>query len=286
MSTAKRGGFLAALFVAGLLAVSCQTEPAGPEVGSAEWYWSAAKLNYSLGDYQKAQEHLGNLLANHPGWEEKALPWRIAILAGLTRGYLELADTYASCADVNARAAPNLTNPIQQYRRDARRHAIELTEAINILRKRLETQEKVTFAFDFPAGRPVESSLMENISEGMPPRPDQMPECEKEALQRGVLLQVTAMAGADEDTPKARAMFQSGPVEVTRNEMLWVMGHTLLDLATVFDPRHANETDKQAFVLDLALQTLEPALTCEDEAVRKRTEELRKEVEKARKSMS
>jgi hypothetical protein len=265
----------AILLAAGVTFVGCQTEPAGPEVGSAEWYWEAARHNHAMGDYERAQEHLERLASTYSGWRDRAEPWRAALTGGLARGYLELTDTFGLCASMNAKLAAELQNPIQEWRRNARRHALNFSDAVAAIGNTLQDHEALLLDFSFPAGRPAKSPLMENIESGMTPRPDQIAGCEEEALGRGVVLQTSMMAGVGRDAPQAQKLFESPPVEVPANKMLCSLADSLLELAAIFDARHVNEADKEAYMLDLAVKTLQSPLSCADAEIRKTAEEIR-----------
>ncbi len=275
----------ATLLLAGVAFWGCQTEPSGPVVGSAEWYWEAARHNYSIGDYEKTQEQLEQLARTHSDWSARAVPWRTAITGGLARGYLELTDTFGLCASMNAKVAADLQNPIQQWRRDARRHALNFTEGVAALAQMAQGKETVTLDFAFPSGRLAKSPVMENIEEGMPPRPDQIASCEDEALGRGLVQQARVMAGAA-DVPQAQALFEKPLVEVPVNTMMVALADSLVELSTIFDPRHVNETDKQAYMLDLAVKTLQGPLACDDAEIQKKAEELQKKALEKRKTVS
>jgi len=278
--------WLPTILLAGVTFLACGTEPAGPAIGSAEWYWEAAQHNYSMGDYEKTQEHLEKLAETYADWRARALPWRAALVGGLAHGYLELTDTFGLCASMNPEAAANLRNPIQQWRRDARRHALNFALTVETLGPTLAGGEPLVLDFAFPAGRPSKSPLMENVEDGMAPRADQVASCEDEALGRGVVLQTSMMAGAGNDAPQAQQMFEARPVEVPAGQMLCVLSASLVELATVFDSRHVNETDKHAYMLDLAVKMLQHPLSGDDQEMRKKAEEIKKKAEGARKAAS
>lgn len=276
---------LPAALLAGVTFWSCQTEPTGPAVGSAEWYWEAARHNYAIGDYEKAQEQLERLAATHSDWSDRAVPWRTVLTGGLARGYLELTDTFGLCASMNEKVEADLRNPIQQWRRDARRHALNFTEGVAAMAQIAQGRETVPLDFSFPSGRLAKSPVMENIEEGMPPRPDQIAGCEDEALGRGLVLQASSMVGA-KDAPQAQALFETTPVEVPVNTMQCALADSLVELSTIFDPRHVNEADKQMYMLDLAIETLQNPLSSGDAEIQKRAEEIQKKAEEKRKTVS
>jgi hypothetical protein len=128
--------------------------------------------------------------------------------------------------------------------------------------------------------------MMANIETGAAPRPDQFASCESEALGRGLVTQTAVMVDPDADVAKAQAAFDTLPIELSTPKLLCSLASSLVDLSAVFDPRHANEADKQLFLLDLALETLEDPLRSDDAAVRKRAEQIKKRAAEARSKVS
>jgi hypothetical protein len=271
-----------AVLLAGVVFLACGTESSGPAIGSAEWYWEAAQHNYSMGDYEKAQQHLEKLAETYADWKDQALPWRAALVGGLAHGYLELTDTFGLCASMNPEAGANLRNPIQEWRRDARRHALNFADTVAALQPTLAGGETLALDFAFPAGRPAKSPLMENVESGMTPRADQVASCEDEALGRGVVLQASMLAGAGQDVAQAQKLFEARPVEVPADTMRCALSESLVELSTIFDSRHVNETDKQAYMLELAVKTLQAPLSSNDPEIRKKAEEIKKKAEDIR----
>lgn len=275
----------AILLLAGVTFLGCQTEPPGPALGTGEWYWEAARHNYAMGDYEKAQEQLEQLASLHSDWKGRAVPWRATLTGGLARGYLELTDTFGLCASMNAKAAEELQNPIQQWRRDARRHALNFTEEAEALGVMMQGKETLALDFTFPPGRPSKSPLMENIEEGMTPRPDQISGCEDEALGRGLVLQATMMAGAG-DAPQAQTLFETPPVAVPADKLRCSLADSLVELSAIFDTRHVNEVDKQTYMLDVAVKMLQEPLASSDPEIQKKAAEIQKAAEALRKTVS
>jgi hypothetical protein len=248
-------------------------------VGTPEWYWAAAHETFEAADYTKTEEHLEQVVKSDLDVKQQAAVWRTLVLAGLARGYMELGDAYAETAENNPRMTAQVQNPIQEYRRTARRYAIELTESMSTLRKLIEGSENVSFDFAFPGGSYNVSPVLTQFKAGQSPPPNQLLDAERETLERGILIEASEMVGAGSDVNRARAMFDTRPVSVSSAEFLWALGDSTYSLSDLFEQKRLNEPQVRKVMLQTALDCIGPALEAQDKKRKEQAEKLKKEIE-------
>jgi hypothetical protein len=251
----------------------------GPQVGTPAWYWQAAEVNYNAADYVKTQEHLGAVAEGENEWRKRATVWRIVVLSGLSRSYRELSDAYSEGAAANQAKASEFQNPIQQYQRDARQYAIELTESLPKYLKLFDDNATIPFDFAFPSGSPNEAPRISRIVKGNVPTETQQSETERLQIQRGILLQTALLTGSGDDINTARGEFGGGPVEVPKDAFLIGLGRTMWIVSELFDRAHLNQPDIEKILVTHAHKAIETTLESGDEEIKKQAEELKTEIE-------
>ncbi len=256
----------------------CSGGPSGPATGTPEWYWQAAAENFGNGDLAKTEEHLSNLVKSESEWQKRGAAWRLVVLSGLARGYMDLGDAYTDGAKNNEGKAAQFRNPIQQYQRYARQFAIALAESVGPFQKSIASDATVTLDFSFPGGSANESAVLARVSGGTFPTEAPRAEAEDETLMRGVLLQATLLSVSGDDVSKARAAFEGGAAEVPRQVFLAGLGRTLYSTSEVFDRLHLNQPDILTVLVQRSEQCLELALDTEDEEIKKIVESAKEEI--------
>jgi len=264
---------------------SCGSGSSGPQTGSPAWYWQAAQETYANGDYDKTLAHLEAVAKSESENRDQAALWRATLATGLARGYMELGNTLEDVVKDNPSLAGEFTVRIQDFRRNARRHAISFTESIGALRKIAEAQPTVKLQFPFPSGSANEAPALVSLKEGEKVPPTQIDAAVDYTLQRGLLLQAALMAGAGSDVAKAQGQFQPGAAEVPRLVFLQVLGKSLYDISALFSNDQLHEPKIQKVMLDSALQCLAPALEAEDAQLKQQSEEIKKEIDKQAEKM-
>ncbi|MGH7248996.1 MAG: hypothetical protein ACREH9_12915, partial [Pseudomonadota bacterium] len=78
----------------------------------------------------------------------------------------------------------------------------------------------------------------------------------KKALERGVLLETCAAAGAPDDTAKADAVFKSASPAVSRPAFILAMANDLFAQSEIFSDKKLQQTDKEKIFCDRALAAL------------------------------
>ena len=280
MPTKAKRLVLAVLPAVLALAGCGESGPAGPAVGTPEWLWLAAVDNYAAGDFEKTQDQLGEILKSDNPWRTRAAVWRVAILAGMARASGELADAYESGAKKNPARAASFQNPIQQYRRDARRHTIALAETVGTLKKSLGDAGTVPLDFSLPPGTPSPSPDLGRVSDGTILREGPAAKAKMDTIRRGLLLETAKAVNAGDNLAKARSLLEAPPVEIPRPVFFLNLGRSLFERSGLFDRAHLNEIPKREFMLNRAIGFIAPALESEDEGLKKEAEELQKEIQK------
>ena len=261
------------------MSLGCSEGSSGPAVGTPEWYWPAATENFARQDFVKTEEHLDSLIKSESEWQKRGVAWRLVVLSGLTRGYMNLSDAYVDGLKENEAQARQFQNPIQQYRRDARQYAIALAESVGPFLKMVAADDSVTLDFAFPAGTPNQSPLIASVSGGTFPQEGPRAEAEDAALMRGILLQTTLLAAGGDDVNKARTLFEAGSAEAPRLVFLAGLAKTLYSTAELFDRLHLNQPDIGRILVDRSKQCLDLALAAEDEETKKIAEAIQQEID-------
>ena len=270
----------AALLLVSILWASCGSGSGGPQVGTTEWYWAAAKETFTAGDFEKAQEHLKQVATADGEHKVQAALWRAMLVGGLARGYMEMATALSDAIKENHSLAATFTVRVQDYRRNARRHAIDFVESVGPLRKIVEAQPTTKLEFPFPSGSATESPVLVSLSKGEKISAAQIDGAVDYSLRRGLLFQAAEMAAVNEDIAKAQSLYGAGAVEVPKLVFLQSLGKSLYDLSALFNDKNLNDPKIAKVMLESALQCLGPSLEAEDAQLKQQSEEIKKEIDK------
>ena len=269
-----------ALVLTGLTLASCSSGGSGPQAGSPAWYWQAAEETFASGDYEKAQQHLKEVADGDSEYKEQAALWRAAITGGLARGYMELGNALAEAMEEDEKLVGSFTVRVQDFRRNARRHAINFTESIGAVRKIAGQGPTVALRFPFPTGSANESPTLLSLREGEKVPESQIDAALDHTLKRGLLLQTAQMAGAGDDVAKGQALFESGEASVPQLVFLQNLGKSLYEISALFGSEQLHEPKIQKVMLDSALQCLQPALDAEDGELKQQAMLIKEEIDK------
>jgi len=190
---------LAGLLVLLTLLSSC-SGPA-PTVGSAEFYWNAAKETYASGDYLKTLDDLDQLMETHSEYTARAVPWSLVLTAGMANGYMELADYYMAGARANKAQALAFRRKANDYRIMA--SPLVLRFAQNVEKMDQLPAGAVPVAFPMPKGSAALPELFSRIEGGEMPSAADAGTAQTLAIERNVLLAACEAVGAPNDMAKA-----------------------------------------------------------------------------------
>lgn len=241
-ATAKPWVALSALITGLLLVISCSSGPASPQMGTPAFYWQAAREVYATGDYTKTLEHLDQLLATNNEYLDRALPWDLALKAGLAAGYVDLAENYAVGARMNRSDPLAFRRMVSESRDTAARLSLQFAE--NFAKFDNLKGDTVSLAFVFPRGSAAPVSQLSKVAAGIPLAASEAESVHRRTLDRGVVLAVCDVAGASGDSAKAEELLKSGTATVPRATFLLAMAETLYSQSRLFTPDKLDQPEK------------------------------------------
>jgi hypothetical protein len=253
-------------------------------MGTPEWFWTAAREQYAAGDFVKTQEHLSKLMLTEGPYRARAAAWHLAVLAGMARAHLELADAWeAGAPDAKANTA-EFRRRVNDHRRESRAYTITLAEELGRFLKDVASAEKVTMEFAFPIGSAAEPPGLNTIRKGFQPPEADRAAVVRQCLARGILLQSSALVG--EDPAKAAELFKTQPVEVPRAVFLHGLGDSLVEQSALFNRKKLQEPDKKKILLDMAASMAKSAAeAAQSDDWKKKIKDLQAKIEKEQKNI-
>jgi hypothetical protein len=253
-------------------------------MGTAAWFWGAAKEQYAAGDFVKTQEHLEKIMDGESEYKARAATWHLVLLAGMARGYRELSDAYETGAPGAKAATGEFRRTVNDQRRVSRQYTIGLAEEVGRFLKEQATAEKITLEFAFPAGSPVEPPTLLNIRKGLLPQESDRASAHRQSIARGLVLQAAEVVG--EDAAKAQELYKTQPVEVPRAVFFHGLANSIVDQSALFDRKRLQEPDKKKILLELAGNCAKIAAgAAADDAWKKKIKELQAKIEKETKNI-
>jgi hypothetical protein len=239
--TAKRWIALGALVSAFLVLVSCSSQQAGPKMGTAAYYWQAAREVYAAGDYIKTIEHLDNLMASENEYTARALPWSLVLKSGLAAGYMNIAANYEMGSHLNRGDSTAFHRQVTESRQAAAQFALAFAEDFSKLDR--VKGDVIQLVFGYPKGTAAPVPAFNKVSSGQLLPAGEMDTAAQRARERGVLLAACNAVGAPDDTAKTEEMLKTGTALVPRSTFLLAMARSLYDESQLYvgdkldDPR-------------------------------------------------
>jgi hypothetical protein len=266
-----------AFAVAGLslIAAGCNSGPRPPQPGTPAFYWAAAKSTYAQGDFLKTSDNLSQL-GNSPEYGVRAEPWSIVMSAGLAKGYMNLAENFEYGSRANRANPTPFRRQVQQLRSLASTAAMQCAETVH---KFLDSNkdDPVLLEFSYPTGSAAEPVQLQRVAKGMLPPAAEIEDLQRSMLRRGVLLTVTRVVGAGDDSAKALDTFKTPEVKVPRAVFLMAIAKALVDEADLYTPTKLDQPDR----LNLLCEQATDALKAVPES--KETKDLSAKIAKLRK---
>jgi hypothetical protein len=256
MKARRSGSFLLCIVITlGLIAVSCSTAPEQAKVGTPVFHWNAARTTYSAADYAKVNDNLAEVIKTDNEFTARALPWRLVVLDGLTKGYSELADVWEAGGNANRANPTPFRNQMNLYRKAGAQLTLQYAETLLKFEAAAKGQ-KVTLAFAFPTGSAAEIPQLKRASSGMLMPEAEIATLEKRVLERAVLLAACRAAGAPDDSAKAQQIFKSDPVQVDWPVFAAAVANSLYEQAQYFSRDHLDRPDRVEYFGKKALEYL------------------------------
>jgi hypothetical protein len=242
---------LLALSIAGAAGstFSCSTSNA-PQPGTPAYFWAAANETFAANDYVKTSEHLDKILASDNEYTARARTWSLILISGMARGNMDLADNFEYGVKAKKADPGGFRKYISNSRSTAGRLGLQFAEAF--MRFQKGKDDPVVLAFHFPSGSAAPVPEFTRASVGQPLLPTEIESAQKHAIERAILLQTCAAAGAADDTAKALDLFKSGSAQVPRATFMTAMANVLYDQAQLFGPRKLDDPEKMKVFSNLA----------------------------------
>jgi hypothetical protein len=211
---------------------------------SADFYWSAARETYSIGDYMKTADHLEHLLDDPNQFTARAIPWYLVVTSGTANGYIRLADQYTAGARANKSAAKGLRLKAAAYRTTASQMALRFAQYSDKLK---DIPLGLTpLAFSLPKGGAAETELLGQIAEGVELSPADAETAETLTVQHAVLMTACKAAGAPDNLARAEEIFGRPNAQVPRATFGNVIADLLSAESALYSRNKLDEPQKLA----------------------------------------
>lgn len=248
----KTSSVLLAVLILGVSA--CSSGPPSPKPGSPAFFWAVARESYRTGDLVKTNSTLLELAKGQSEFAARAGTWHLILSAGLSQGYSELADAYDAGARTNLTSPLRFRNEACALRSLAANTALEFTQAVHDLAD--NPAAKLPLSFAYPSGSASEPEGIARVSSGIWLSDADRESVQNAMLQRGVLLAVWRAVGNPDSPSRAVAVFQSAPVQIPRDALLFQMAGLLYEESDLFGPHRMDRPNRRLLMCSEALRAL------------------------------
>jgi hypothetical protein len=236
-----------------LFLISC-SDSGAPKEGTPAYYWAAAKETFATSDYVKTVEHLEKLTANENEFTTRARPWLLVMTSGITRGYMDLAESFDAGAHANKTNPTAFRRSTNAYRAAANRTALAFVQVFDQFAKGKD--DPVPVALPPPTGSAAPVAQLAKAMAGTMLLPGELEPAVKHAIERGVLLAACAAAGAPDDPAKTRELLKPGTLQVPRAAFMMGMATTLFEESKLYGPRQIDNPERVKIFCTRALDAL------------------------------
>jgi len=236
-----------------LFLISC-SDSGAPKEGTPAYFWAAAKETFAAGDYVKTVEHLEKLTANENEFTARARPWLLILTSGITRGYMDVADSFDAGARSNKTNPTPLRRSTNTYRAEANRMALAFVQVFDQFAKGKD--DPVPVALPFPTGGAAPVAQLAKAASGTMLLTGELEPAVKHAIERGVLLAACAASGAPDDPAKTQELLKPGTLQVPRAAFMTAMATTLFDQSKLYGPRQIDNPERVRIFCTRALDAL------------------------------
>jgi hypothetical protein len=252
MKTALVVLILLALF----LATGCSSGPPPIKPGSPAFFWAVAKESYRTGDLVKTDATLIDLGETDSEFARPARVWQAVVSAGMTQGYIALADAYEQGSHANSANGLAFRRQAMNLRSLAATSALEFGQAIHNLAQ-TDQNAKVLLAFGFPPGSATAPDTLDRLANGTWLADTERDSLLTAMLQRGVVRAVDEAVGSPLDPVQAQHVFLAAEVRIPRETFLLGMARLMYQEADLFSPMGMDRQDRFILMCRTALDTLE-----------------------------
>lgn len=243
------------VLVLGLTAASCSNGPAPPQPGSPAFLWGGAQTTFRAGDVLRTGESLQRIISTDNEFTARARPWSIVISAGVTQGYLELADAYDVAAKANRANPMPFNKEASALRSLASSSALEFAQGVHGFLDK-DKDEKVLLAFEYPTGAAAQPPALARVSSGILIQESEREALKKAMVQRGVLLMLCRVVGSPDDTAKTLETMKGPEVRIPRATFMYAVAKALHDESALFGGTKLDRPDRLKMMCTEALETL------------------------------
>ncbi len=263
-----------------LITASCGTKgPEPPKPGSPAFLWGVAQDSYKKGDFAKTNDSLERLLGSKNEYAARALPWKVVLAVGVTKGYMDMGEKYDAGSKASRSDPAGFRKQRTVFRNQARTIAMQAAEAVHKFQTTVK-EPNVALAFPFPAGSLDESTPLKKVTTGMPLPEAEVDKVTGEMLQRGVVQVVSRAAGFPKELDKAKAAFTAEETQIPREKFLMAIATGLYEMSDLFSSTKMDEPDKLKMLCQEATELL--AQTPQSKDRKDLTEKIEKSLKKIR----
>jgi hypothetical protein len=211
---------------------------------SADFYWSAARETYAVGDYMKTADHLEHLFDGQNQYTDRAIPWYLVVTSGTANGYIKLADQYTAGARINKADGVAFRSKAAAYRTVASQMALRFAQNADKLQ---EIPLGLTpLGFPLPKGSGAETELLSQIASGVELTPADAENAEILVVQHAVLMAACQVAGAPDNLAKAEDILARSHAQVPRATFGKAIADMLDAQSALYSRNKMDEPDKLA----------------------------------------
>jgi hypothetical protein len=232
------------IVLAGIVLAGCSgpQKPAGPEKN-----YEDAKDMFKRGRFDRALDLTDKLATASPptAFTERARVLRAVIYSGRVNSYKELAEAYDKGAE--KAVDPDVKSKDGALRHDdlqyAGKAALGLAETARQLVTDGTITKELTLEVNLPATEgPVELEDLKRVAEGGGLNPDEQESLARASLRKSI---DDALAGAvSGDRAKVRSALANGSTKLDGLDFAIFLGNQLAEGATVFDRKHASDSQR------------------------------------------
>jgi hypothetical protein len=238
-----------------ILLTACSSGPKAPEKGTPAFYWQAAKETQAAGELGKTNDHLSKILKGENEFTTKAQIWKLVLVSGMAKGYMEMADAFENGARANKTNQMAFRRTASDLRNAANALALEVAEVYgNFQQKNKDTE--VVLAFPFPSASPAMVPQWGKATVGQMLPPDEIESGIKNSVKRTVMLASCSAVSAKDDVAKASELFKAGEVKVPRAAFVTYMASALYDESQLYGSMKLNIPERMKIFLSKADEAL------------------------------
>ncbi|MBK5290660.1 MAG: hypothetical protein JJE04_03065 [Acidobacteriia bacterium] len=232
------------LFISG-----CGKNDPTSSIDTPDSRWKAALATFAKGDLKKTGEHLEWLTQTDNQYLQQARGWRLVLLSGMVRGYVELVDSYRK-ASAGKPADPM---QMQRYMETLKKASASQGSALGQCHADFEKahpEGEVILSFPIPSFSTMTLPAgLDQVAAGSPLYGPQAESLEEAALQWGLTQAICETAGSPGNLEQARQLFRTLPVRLPRAVFELGMASGIYQASFLFGPAALDDSQRRASLL-------------------------------------